>query len=293
MENMFFSLVIPVTRKFYLEKLLSAVKQQGDVDFSFEVLLVLADDIPLDLQSYDFTVQIIKADKQLSPAKARNLGADKAKGEFILFMDDDCIPDTEFLVCWYKYLKNTGDVIATGAVLPLETFSLAQRFCLYKGIVAVYDKDTFKGLLVSANCVLQRDVFFKLNGFREAFDFAGGEDTDLSLRAMACDYDIGFASDALVYHRHNSSMFFWLKKYYFYGKSMAMVCRLNPNYLDVFRVKDYSFMKMFSFFRIPVKIVGNIKSYDKSKHKLKDIFLFPFLSYFFNLVFRMGMFFSK
>ena len=52
---------------------------------------VLAQDYP--------GLEVIKVDaKELSPAEARNKGAKKARGEILLFLDDDCEAQENWLV---------------------------------------------------------------------------------------------------------------------------------------------------------------------------------------------------
>lgn len=293
MQNKNISVVVPLTRIHYLDELLESLAEQRLSGDFFEVILVSAKDILIDRSRYDFDIKIIKTQEKLSPAVARNTGVKEASADFIVFTDDDCLFDSSWLQSWRDFIQTKDVSVASARILPLDITHLIQRFCLFKGIVCVKDQSAFKGFLITANCMFRKDVFNGLMGFDSRFDFAGGEDTDISLRAKASGYKIDFCQNSLVYHRHPAGVFYWLKKYFYYGMAMHNVFNLNPNASEFFESKNYNFLKIFSLFKIPFKIVESLKDRKHTGVMLVDIIIFPFLSYFFNVVFNVGMLFGR
>lgn len=292
MDNCFLSVVIPVTRKESAVELLQSINLSTGVEFVFEVVLLVSDEIHLKKEDYFYDVKVIITEEKFSPAVGRNLGVEASSGKYILFVDDDCIADTDLLKNWFLYIKENNPQIAAGCVVPRDTVSMVQRFCVFQGIVCVSSEADFSGYLLCANALFKREVFDSLRGFDEVFKFAGGEDVDISLRAKALGFDVLFASQPLVYHKHSDSWFYWIRKCFDYGKSFRLVMAVNDNTSVLIDNKSYDFNKVFSFLKIPFKILNNLKGYDRKRQKIGDIFLFPFLSYFFNVVFRIGMFFK-
>lgn len=289
MQKKIISVVVPVTRINYIGDLLDAISRQSIAVDLFEVILVSAADIRLDNSNYGFDIRIVKPEEKLSPSAARNLGVNEASSEFIVFTDDDCLPSSDWLSEWCAFINSQNVFVAAGCVLPWDISRLIQRFCLFKGIVSLKDESDFQGFVVTANCCFNKRVFNELLGFDKRFSFAGGEDVDISLRAKASGYVIDFCSKTLVYHRHSSSMFYWLKKYFYYGKAMHAVFALNSNASVLFEKNNYTFIKIFSLFKIPFKIVKSLQVRKKTGARLGDVLIFPFLSYFFNVVFNLGM----
>jgi len=121
------------------------------------------------------------------PAAARNLGWQRARGELILFTDDDCVPGKDWVSSyWETYMeyKRTnrlgwvfGDQVAfKGSVVvprPPEPTD-------YEKNVAWLERAEF----VTANCACPVDVLRRTGGFDESFTMAWREDSDLQFRLL-------------------------------------------------------------------------------------------------------------
>jgi glycosyltransferase involved in cell wall biosynthesis len=128
------------------------------------------------------------------PAAARNAGWRIAKGDLILFTDDDCIPDFN----WIKNLHNAFEfygfpaIALTGkVVVPLS--SAPTDFELN---TANLEKAEF----VTANCACTKRSLEIVNGFDEAFTMAWREDSDLEFKFLKEDIPIKKIEEAVVVH---------------------------------------------------------------------------------------------
>ncbi len=117
--------------------------------------------------------------KERSPARQRNMGAQKAKGDLLLFLDADSrIPDN-FLIQAYNEFNRRN--------LAIASFYL--RFNSEKLIYKIYSKiynffcflfQYFKPLSVGAAILVKKELHFKVHGFDESIIL--GEDHEYAAR---------------------------------------------------------------------------------------------------------------
>lgn len=117
-------------------------------------------------------------------AKAKNFGALKSRGEFLIFLDADVIVPTDFLERVSKVFESpevVGGVCANFPANPslsekifFTVYNLATRFCLW--LPATKLKIQARGEFLA----VRRRAFFKINGFKENLPCA--EDGELSYR---------------------------------------------------------------------------------------------------------------
>lgn len=159
------------------------------------------------LKQHQDYIQIIKL-KKPNTSLAKNLGVEKARGEIILFVDDDIKADTNLLT---KHVKNYSepkvggvagrvfsqdwtkgaDVKPVGEVLPNGEIIL-NFFSNLKQEVDV---------VMGGNASWRKEVFEKAGGFDPNFiGNAMREEADLSLRVKRLGYKIVFEPRAIIYH---------------------------------------------------------------------------------------------
>ncbi|MFV0534130.1 MAG: glycosyltransferase family 2 protein [Cumulibacter sp.] len=174
------SVVIPAYNEAtYIDRLLEALHRQIDVDF--EVIVADAD-------SGDGTDKVIEsfADKMdvkllvtppKGPADARNKGAHKAKGEWILFLDaDDDLPDVNFVRTLVDVSKQKGWQTSSAKVRHADANifeNIGSRLNYHYVKLLAHTKHP----VAAGWCILtKRAVFEEYNGFNEKIQF--GEDYD-------------------------------------------------------------------------------------------------------------------
>jgi GT2 family glycosyltransferase len=104
------------------------------------------------------------------PAANRNNGAKYAKGEWLVFTDDDCLPDLRLLEEYHDAIQSHSNVFAfEGAILP-DDWSLMRKDLAECPINDMGD------CFWSANICLKESLFKAVNGFDEDFKIAAQED---------------------------------------------------------------------------------------------------------------------
>lgn len=131
------------------------------------------------------------------PAANRNNGARLARGEWLAFTDDDCLPEPGWLEA-YGRVANGGASAMEGAIHPLGDIC---------GDLVECPVNTTGNCFWSANIALKRDIFFQLGGFDENYPIAAHEDQDMKMRAEKVT-PIPFVADSIVRHPIRQLTFF-------------------------------------------------------------------------------------
>ncbi len=130
---------------------------------------------------------------QKGPAANRNNGAKRAKGEWLVFTDDDCLPDANWLTAYSDAIEQHPDCRAfEGAILPDD-------WELLKKDMAECPVNDQGGCFWSANIMVEKALFEEIGGFDEQFKIAAMEDKDIAERLLAKTVQ-KFVPDALVHH---------------------------------------------------------------------------------------------
>jgi GT2 family glycosyltransferase len=125
------------------------------------------------------------------PAANRNNGAHHARGQWLVFIDDDCQPIDGWLRAIAAEIDARPlDVIEGKIVAPDKRASLFRR-----------DVENLQGdCFWSANLAVRREYFDEIGGFDEDFTQAGGEDLELAHRFRSSGARTSFCPTAIVNH---------------------------------------------------------------------------------------------
>lgn len=190
------SAVIPTRGRIdRLEKALDSVRKQVGLA---PVELIVVDDAanpPLPDLGGDVTVVPFKS--PVGACMARNAGVRAAKGDLLLFMDDDAeLETTDVLsrsVAWFEARPKLAAVgyrqlTTDGRVHWLQPCG--------SEVPAV------SGMFYSFGCIIRRAAFEHVGGFNELFGYYHEED-ELSLKFFAAGYEIIFDPELLVRHHED------------------------------------------------------------------------------------------
>lgn len=156
------------------------------------------------------------------PAFARNRGAEIAKGDYLIFIDDDCTLTKNYFEILDKIVeKNYFDAFGGQSKNKIESNKLAE---FYEKINSFYfsNQPSKNKFLMSNNLICKRDIFLKESGFDERFTI-GAEDREFAIRLAEKSYKIGFVKELAVNHYHNFSLRSFLFQYYKFGRGSYLL----------------------------------------------------------------------
>jgi GT2 family glycosyltransferase len=224
-EELTASVVIPVYRRAeWLAKCLAALgAQQGGG--AFETIVVddgspNADAIAAVVAgARNAGLAVVFASKANGgPASARNHGVQLSSNGIICFLDDDSVPDPNWL----------QEMVSAFRKAPLTD--------LVNGRTRSYDREGLIPLLLerevypgknwaTCNIAYRRRVLVALGGFDENFPEPSWEDNDLGLRSRWAGYRHLYHELAVVYHPHENTLAEYIGKCRLNGRGAAVFSR--------------------------------------------------------------------
>lgn len=151
--------------------------------------------------------QILAFQRSGSRGVGRNAGVALARGEFVAFIDGDCVPDPAWLSALRRELRHAEVVAGRTDAFGRLRFGALERIELYqKGNDVTYP---------SCNLAYRHALFERLGGFDPRFITA--EDIDLNLRAVRMGTSIHYAPDAVVYHQMRTTVVRFLYQAFWNG----------------------------------------------------------------------------
>ena len=239
------SVIVPTyQRRDLVLALLSALSAQ-EIDGSFEVIVVIdgsRDGTVEALKTYQagFPLKVIEQPNR-GLARTRNRGAEAAKCDILLFLDDDMEPDSSLL---HEHLSShrqgaeavlgnmplhpdsPRNLLSEGVRLWAE--EMAERLSS-PGYRPAYDE------IVGGQFSLRRSLFMSLGRFDERFTRAGaygGEDIEFGHRLLMSGAKIVFNPKAISKQRYVVSPAQQLRQYRQAGHADVAIVRMHPELSD-------------------------------------------------------------
>lgn len=167
---------------------------------------------------------------------ARNAGAAVARGELLVFVDDDISVGPEFLAEHLRAHEQWPDALLVGAIhLPFEALSspfvrFRQRLERYglpvkRGVVSIHN------FCAAANMAISRDSFQRLGGFDRTI--SSSEDQDFALRHTISGGKIAYVPEAsAIHHDHSLEIRSYCRRAEWGMTHMIPFCRRYPDLPD-------------------------------------------------------------
>lgn len=151
-------------------------------------------------------VRILPARAHQGQCYARNLGALLARGEHVLFCDqDDVVAPT-----WVRALTDELDAASVLATGPMELARLNAEEVWRPdpdedapSLLRPYPVQGYLPFVYGSNLGMRREDFIALGGFDNSYR-GGDEDTDISWRAQEAGHPIAVSEGAVVHYRLRS-----------------------------------------------------------------------------------------
>ena len=198
----------------------------GSKDDSADIVLEFAEE----RENRNLGIRLLHEAKPGASA-ARNKGAGEATGEWLAFIDADCVAEPSWLSDLEMHVTESMEVAAlAGCILPDEPHNVVQKLLALYTLPPnteelIYNEFTLlEGGFPSANLAVKRDVFESVKGFDETIPIYG-EDHDLCARIYATGHKIKALTHAVVRHRHRTGIRGLVKQSFGFGKSHALGLR--------------------------------------------------------------------
>lgn len=198
------SVVVPTyKRPDRIVPLLEALDRQSIDHAAFEVIVVdnCSQDDSADLvRSYSqrtgYSLRLLQTAVNRGPAPARNLGWKHALAPCVAYLDDDCIPEPEWLDRGMAALDADATLgVMQGKTLPPRPITRREQedHFVWRGI------ERATPYFEACNIFYRRAALEATGGFDEDIGF-WGEDTSAGWKVVEAGWARGFADDAVVVH---------------------------------------------------------------------------------------------
>jgi GT2 family glycosyltransferase len=192
---LFFSIVIPCyERPKDLRRCLQSLCQENQIG-SPPYEIIVSDDSRTDnckkVVEQEFPHAKWDSGKRNGPGGNRNAGVSRAAGEWIVFIDDDCIAQKGYLPAYFRAIQeNPGVDLYEGYIFPDRPKRTWAETC---------PENSTGGMLWTSNLCVRKEVFDEFDGFDETFKVAY-EDVDFAYRLQKEEKKTLFVKDAAACH---------------------------------------------------------------------------------------------
>jgi GT2 family glycosyltransferase len=226
------------------------------------------------------SVKIMELEKNYGFAEANNRGAKCAKGEFLVFLNNDTVVTPGWLKALLKVISSDHSIGAVGSKLLMyqvpHRVNSAGANIVFNGRgydIGFMDSDAEKynvsgprGAVCAASMMVRKTEFLSLGGFDSMY-FMYFEDVDLCWRYWLSGFKVMYVADSVVYHHFGGA---------------AGNTRHTP--IRVFygaRNSNYNIIKNFAFPYVFMPLIFNLFYYSGNfflflfTFKLKSALLIP------------------
>jgi len=243
----------------------------GSSDNSLPILNTILKDIPPEIN-----VQIVKLNINTGYCKANNIGAARAKGKYLLFLNNDTFVSQSFLNELVSVLDAYPEVGACGSRImfadSIALQTIGQTLDKYGWVDTLKDDTIVSGSRIDASfypafvaVIVRGNILSKCGSFDENLFVTG--DYDLGWRIRLMGFSQAVALDSVCYH--------------YGGWTVRMLPDLNRYFLT-YKEKTYTLLKNFSLSRIltrfPFSVALMLASSSYKTFKLRKPYL-PLLVY--------------
>jgi GT2 family glycosyltransferase len=218
--------IVTVSNNFYLENLLNSIKEQKINNF--EVIIVSNNKLSFK-KFYKFKNLVTTEE---NPGEKRNLGAKKAIGDYLVFIDDDTTLPRNYTYNIGKLIKKNKKVFGGPGLIPKDESiknKVLNLFLTNKIINPLsyrynFSKSKIVKEMPSSNFVINKLLFKKVNGFNK--NIWPGEDTDICYRINKYE-KIHYCPNIYNFHYRRSTIIKLLRQFFRYGFYRYKVDKIN------------------------------------------------------------------
>ena len=266
MKDTKISIVIPTyKRERQIQEILKSLNNQLDQQINLEVILCDSG------SNYDYNkfpllkknIKLVTLDvNQNVLSTKRNVGISKASNANIILLDDDCIPEENFIKNYTKDFDNIDDNTILSGVVKYPS-----RYIKNSNYIKFRDSKHFKYNFLKRNQNLEPDQIVAMNmGFKKTrnllllglfdqrFHGYGFEDYEFAYRYKSHNYKLQISMASINHDEGEPSLNRYLSKYYHLGRD-GMKNLLNINE-QAAKHTIYYWIENNFYFKIIFKIFG-------------------------------------
>lgn len=235
-----YSVIVPVyNRPDEVDDLLASLTKQTYIHFEVLVVedgsVIPCEDI-VNKYRDKLDIHYYKIDNS-GPGMARNQGAGKSRGEYLLILDSDCIVPATWLEQIHDALKHHPADAFGGPDKAHASFSPIQKAINY-AMTSFFTTGGIRGgkrkldqfYPRSFNMGIKREVYLSLGGFSK---MRYGEDIDFSIRIIKAGYRTYLFPAAWVYHKRRTSFRQFFRQVQHSGRARIELYRKYPDSLKL------------------------------------------------------------
>ncbi len=235
-----YSLIIPLyNRPSEIDELLDSLTKQSFKNFEVIVVEDGSTETSKDIvNKYQNKLTIRYFEKQNEgPGPSRNFGAERAKGDYFIFFDSDCIIPENYLESVDAFLTRNYKDAYGGPDMAHKSFTPIQKAINYSmtsflttGGIRGKKSSLEKFHPRSFNLGISRSSFEKIGGFSQ---MRFGEDIDLSIRLHKANLSSCLIEAAAVFHKRRTNLRQFFKQVMNSGIARFNLYKLHPSSLKV------------------------------------------------------------
>ena len=182
------SILIPIHNWDATTLINSLVKQGNSINVPYEIIAIddfsnsKHDDFNFSMNHYDY-VEVYRNDKNYGRSKTRNLLAEKANYNWLIFIDADSHIDDKFIVNYVKEIKKgESDIICGGTVYSQmppskDNYKLHWNYGTHREVKSAAQRNELGFKSFTSNNFAVSSMTFATNQFDESITEYGHEDT--------------------------------------------------------------------------------------------------------------------
>ncbi|MCF6352833.1 MAG: glycosyltransferase [Cyclobacteriaceae bacterium] len=168
---------------------------------------------------------------------ARNYGFEKAKGDYFIVFDSDCLIPENYLENVEKSIEKESWDAFGGPDKEHKSFTVIQKAISYS-MTSPFTTGGIRGNKKHAgtfhprsfNMGISKAVFAKTKGYKIT---RMGEDIEFSIRIIENGFKVGLITEAYVYHKRRTSLWQFYKQLHFFGRARINISRFYPKELKL------------------------------------------------------------
>ena len=179
-------------------------------------------------QEQGINLQHLTENKIQSSYAARNLGIRQASNQILVFTDADCRPDSHWLEKIVPAFREPSVGIVVGEIVAYPGNSLLEKYADRKELMAqkFLVEHPFCPYGQTANIAIRKQAFVDVGLFRPYLTTGGDADICWRIQKEA-NWQLKYAPEAFISHRHRSNFKSFRSQFRRYGRSNRYLHQLH------------------------------------------------------------------